>query len=39
MLMTPFGDMTFDEASYTIDAFVADVIPAVREVEAGVARA
>jgi alkanesulfonate monooxygenase SsuD/methylene tetrahydromethanopterin reductase-like flavin-dependent oxidoreductase (luciferase family) len=39
MLMTPFGDMTFDEASYTIDAFIADVIPAVRDVEAGVARA
>jgi hypothetical protein len=25
--------MTFDEASYTLDGFTGDVIPAVREVE------
>jgi alkanesulfonate monooxygenase SsuD/methylene tetrahydromethanopterin reductase-like flavin-dependent oxidoreductase (luciferase family) len=39
MLMTPFGDMTFEEASYTQDAFIADVIPAVRELEAAPAPA
>lgn len=33
MLMTPFGDMTQDETMYTLDAFIEDVIPAVREVE------
>jgi hypothetical protein len=37
--MTPFGDMTFDEASYTIDAFLAEVIPAVRDAEAATPRA
>lgn len=31
--MTPFGDMTPDEATFTIDAFINEVIPAVRELE------
>ena len=39
ILMTPFGDMTFEEASYTLDAFIADVIPAVRDLEAAALRA
>ena len=38
MLMTPFGDMTYDEASYTIDAVIDAVIPAVREVETAAAQ-
>lgn len=33
MLMTPFGDMSYDEASYTIGKFADEVIPAVREAE------
>ena len=33
VLMTPFGDMTYDEASFTIDAVIDEVIPAVRELE------
>ena len=39
LLMTPFGDMTFAEASYTFDALIADVIPAVRDLEAATAAA
>lgn len=31
MLMIPFGDMSFDEASYTLEAFAGEVMPAVRE--------
>ena len=27
----PFGDMTFAEAEYTLDAFIGEVMPAVRE--------
>lgn len=34
MLMFPYGDMTRDEVSYTLEAFIDEVIPAVREVEA-----
>ena len=26
----PFGDMTFAEAEYTLDAFIGEVMPAVR---------
>jgi alkanesulfonate monooxygenase SsuD/methylene tetrahydromethanopterin reductase-like flavin-dependent oxidoreductase (luciferase family) len=33
ILMIPVGDMTSRELDYTLDAFMADVIPAVREVE------
>jgi alkanesulfonate monooxygenase SsuD/methylene tetrahydromethanopterin reductase-like flavin-dependent oxidoreductase (luciferase family) len=33
ILMLPFGDMTNEEAWKTLDSFIADVIPAVREVE------
>jgi alkanesulfonate monooxygenase SsuD/methylene tetrahydromethanopterin reductase-like flavin-dependent oxidoreductase (luciferase family) len=39
ILMTPFGDMTFDEASYTFDALIGEVIPAVRDLEAVTATA
>jgi hypothetical protein len=35
MLMTPIGDMTQDESMYTLNAFIDEVIPAVREVETG----
>ena len=38
ILMTPFGDMSPQEASYTLEAFIADVLPAVRETEAAIAR-
>ena len=31
----PFGDMTFAEAEYTLDAFIAEVMPAVREAVSG----
>jgi alkanesulfonate monooxygenase SsuD/methylene tetrahydromethanopterin reductase-like flavin-dependent oxidoreductase (luciferase family) len=34
MLMLPYGDLTDDETSYTLEAFIAEVIPAVREAEA-----
>jgi len=34
ILMVPFGDMTDKELDYTLDAFITDVIPAVRELEA-----
>ena len=37
ILMIPFGDMTSDELDYTLDAFIAEVIPAVREVETAIA--
>ena len=37
MLMTPFGDMTNDETIYMLDAFIEEVIPAVREVETAAA--
>lgn len=37
MLMIPFGDMSFAEASYTLEAFASEVMPAVREVSAAVA--
>jgi alkanesulfonate monooxygenase SsuD/methylene tetrahydromethanopterin reductase-like flavin-dependent oxidoreductase (luciferase family) len=33
ILMTPFGDMSPAEASYTLDAVIDEVIPAVREIE------
>ncbi len=36
MLMIPFGDMSFDEASYTLEAFATEVIPAAREASAAV---
>ncbi len=32
VINVPFGDMTFAEAERTLDAFVADVMPAVRAV-------
>ena len=34
ILMIPFGDMTYEETTYTLEAFITEVIPAVREVEA-----
>jgi alkanesulfonate monooxygenase SsuD/methylene tetrahydromethanopterin reductase-like flavin-dependent oxidoreductase (luciferase family) len=37
ILMIPFGDMTNEELDYTLDAFIAEVIPAVREVETAAA--
>jgi len=33
VLMLPIGDMTEEETSRTLEAFITDVIPAVREVE------
>jgi hypothetical protein len=39
MLMTPFGDMSQEEALYTLDAFVSEVMPAVREAEPASVRA
>jgi hypothetical protein len=39
ILMIPFGDMTYEEVTYTLEAFIAEVIPAVREVAAGAALA
>jgi alkanesulfonate monooxygenase SsuD/methylene tetrahydromethanopterin reductase-like flavin-dependent oxidoreductase (luciferase family) len=36
MLMIPFGDMSFDEASYTLEAFASEVMPAVREASSAV---
>ena len=33
ILSIPFGDMTRQELDYTLDAFVSDVMPAVREVQ------
>ncbi len=36
ILMLPFGDMTNDEARKTLDSFIAEVIPAVREVETAI---
>ena len=33
MLMLPFGDMSDEEASRTLEGFIDEVIPAVREVE------
>jgi len=38
ILMLPYGDMTADEVDTTLDAFIADVIPAVREVETAAAQ-
>ena len=37
IIMTPIGDMTSEELDYTLDAFSAEVIPAVREVETAAA--
>ena len=37
ILMLPFGDMTDEEANTTLEAFISEVIPAVREVEAAAA--
>ena len=37
MLMIPFGDMSFDEVSYTLEAFATEVMPAVREASSTVA--
>ena len=37
ILMLPFGDMTHEEESRTLEAFITDVIPAVREVETAAA--
>jgi alkanesulfonate monooxygenase SsuD/methylene tetrahydromethanopterin reductase-like flavin-dependent oxidoreductase (luciferase family) len=37
ILMLPFGDMTNQEAWKTLDSFIAEVIPAVREVETATA--
>ena len=34
ILMTPFGDMTSEEAWFTLDSFIDEVIPAVRAAEA-----
>jgi alkanesulfonate monooxygenase SsuD/methylene tetrahydromethanopterin reductase-like flavin-dependent oxidoreductase (luciferase family) len=39
VLMTPFGDMSATEARYTLDAFIEEVIPAVRDVETAPANA
>lgn len=39
ILMIPFGDMTNEELGYTLDAFAAEVIPAVREFDAAAAGA
>ena len=39
ILMLPFGDMTSEEARKTLDGFIAEVIPAVREVEIATASA
>lgn len=39
MLMIPSGDMTSEEVNYTLEAFINEVIPAVREVETASARA
>lgn len=33
ILMLPFGDMTTEEADRTLDGFISEVIPAVRETE------
>jgi len=33
IVMLPFGDMTDEEATTTLEAFISDVIPAVREAE------
>ena len=38
ILMLPFGDMTSEEAGRTLDGFIADVVPAVREVQTAAAR-
>lgn len=37
ILMLPFGDMTNEEAWKTLDSFIGEVIPAVREVETATA--
>ena len=39
ILMLPFGDMTSEEARRTLDGFITEVIPAVREVQTAAARA
>ena len=39
ILMIPFGEMTNDEVTRTLDSFIAEVIPAVREVEPAAATA
>ena len=31
VINVPFGDMTFAEAEHTLDAFIGEVMPAVRE--------
>ena len=37
--MLPFGDMTGEETWRTLEGFIGEVIPAVREVETATARA
>jgi hypothetical protein len=32
VINVPFGDMTFAEAERTLDGFVAEVMPAIRDV-------
>ena len=39
ILMLPFGDMTSEEAGRTLDGFIAEVVPAVREVQTAAASA
>jgi len=39
MLMLPFGDMTNEESATTLEGFISEIIPAVREVEAAATRA
>lgn len=39
ILMLPFGDMTGEETWRTLEGFIGEVIPAVREVETATARA
>ena len=39
ILMIPFGDMTLEEVTHTLEAFIGEVIPAVREVETLAAQA
>jgi hypothetical protein len=33
ILSIPFGDMTREERDYTLEAFIAEVMPAIREAD------
>jgi alkanesulfonate monooxygenase SsuD/methylene tetrahydromethanopterin reductase-like flavin-dependent oxidoreductase (luciferase family) len=39
ILMLPFGDMTSEEAGKTLDSFIAEVVPAVRDAQTAAASA